>query len=456
MKTITKVFIVTFTAAFVFKTNAQQKCNETLSLFAGNVKSKNFVSAKPQLAYLRENCATINSAIYAYGETMLNYELKNASNKKEAAVALLQLYKDRIQNVPSKTKKGLMLSKIGAVMHDYKIGTIKEQYTVFDEAFTTDQKNFKNPRHIYKYFELYHTMYTLKEDGVSLEKFIEKFEEVNAKFDYEKKRLQNIKTKLLAKQEKQTLTTKEQKKIDGATKNIAAIDQFTKNMVILLEKEATCKTLVPLYQKKLEINKNDLQWLRKTASRLDSKKCNESPLFLELIIAIDNIEPTANSKYYLHTIYKRKGDEEKAKEYFDQYMAYETDGSKKAKILNNLGNKAVQKGQKSKARTYFLKAIKFDPTSGTAYINIARLYASSANECGTDEFSKRAIYWKAAEMAKKARQVDASKKGEATELINSYMQAAPSKTDIFKKGYKGGEKIQMKCWVGGNVTVPNL
>ncbi|WP_046756447.1 tetratricopeptide repeat protein [Kordia jejudonensis] len=457
MKTCTKVFIATSMTLVSLMTNAQNTCNETLSLFAGNVTSKNFSKAKSQLNYLRKNCATINSAIYAHGETVLTHELKNATNKKEAALALIQLYKDRIANVPAKTKKGLILTKIGGVMLNYKIGSLKEQYDVFDEAFTNDSKNFKNPRYLYQYFDLYYQMYASKEYGISLENFIEKYEAVNEKFEYEKLRLSNIKVDVLAKKEKnKTLTAKEKNRIKVATKNIAAIDQFTKNMVLLLEKEVTCETLVPLLEEKFESNKTNLQWLRKAAGRLDAKNCTKSPLFLELVIAIDITEPTAESKYYLYTIYKRKGDEEKAQHYFEAYLSYENDGTKKAKIITALGNKAAQKGQKSKARTLFLKALKFDPTFGSAYINLARLYASSANDCGTDEFSKRATYWKAAEMAKKAKQVDASKKQEATELINFYMQAAPSKTDIFNEGYKGGEKLPIKCWIGGTVTVPKL
>ncbi|WP_298419227.1 hypothetical protein [uncultured Kordia sp.] len=456
MKTITKVFIATFMGAVTLATNAQNKCNETLSLFAGNVTSKSFTKAKSQLTYLRKNCATINSAIYAHGEKVLQYELKNAGNKQESALELIQLYKDRIVNVPAKTKKGLILSKIGAVMLKHKIGTVKEQYDVFNEAFMTDPENFKNPKYLYKYFELYYKMYTANEYAITLENFIEKYEEMNGKFEYEKQRLSKIKSDLLTKKENnQTLTSKEQRKIDFAIKNITAIDLFVKNISVLLEKEATCKTLVPLYKKKLEVNKDDIEWLRKVAGRLDAKKCSESPLFLKLVVTIDSLEPTANSKFYLYTIYKRKGDEEKASMYFEQYLVYETDVSKKAKMLNMFGSKAAKLGQKTKARAFYLRALKFDPSNGSIYINMARLYASSANQCGTDEFTKRAVYWKAAEMVKKATQVDPSVK-EATELINFYMQSAPSKTDVFKEGYKGGEKLSIKCWIGGSVVVPKL
>ena len=45
---------------------------------------------------------------------------------------------------------------------------------------------------------------------------------------------------------------------------------------------------------------------------------------------------------------------------------------------------------------------------GRAHLLIASLYASSANDCGDNQFNKRAIYWLAADIAKKAGRVDAS------------------------------------------------
>ncbi|PTX59842.1 hypothetical protein C8N46_108155 [Kordia periserrulae] len=79
----TKVTI--FCVFFSVLSHAQNNCNELLSLFAENVKTKRFTEAAPQLAELRKNCASTNYAIYAYGERVLDDELEHASNKKEAA-----------------------------------------------------------------------------------------------------------------------------------------------------------------------------------------------------------------------------------------------------------------------------------------------------------------------------------------------------------------------------------
>jgi TPR repeat protein len=453
MKTITTTLLTTFFVLVSFTAKAQEGCNKTLSLFAGNVTAENYTDALPQLMYLRKNCPTINSAIYGHGEKVLKYELAKAKDKQAAAIELIQLYNDRMKYVPLKTKKGAILSKIGAVMIKHKIGSLEEQYNTFNEAFQTDQLNFKHPRYLYIYFELYHNMYTSGNYGLQLENLIEKYEAVQEKFEYEKQRLFKIKDEFKGKKE---LTAKENRKVIIANKNIAGIDTFTKKLIFIIEKEATCEALIPMFRKKMEENKNDLQWMKKAAGKLDAKGCKKDDLFIELVEAIDAVEPNANTKLYLHKIYESKGDIVKADEYFKQFLLLETDGVKKGKILNTKGIEATKKAQKSKARSLYLEAVKFNPSLGNAYINIARLYGSSANECGADEFSKRAIYWKAAAMARKAKQVDPSKKIEANKLINSYMNSAPSKTDIFEKGYTGGEKIIMKCWVGGTVIVPKL
>ena len=73
---------------------------------------------------------------------------------------------------------------------------------------------------------------------------------------------------------------------------------------------------------------------------------------------------------------------------------------------------------------------------GRAQLLIANLYAASANDCGDTQFKARAIYWLAADVARKAARVDESIKKLALKTAESYMGRAPSKTDIFTEGMK--------------------
>ena len=120
-----------------------------------------------------------------------------------------------------------------------------------------------------------------------------------------------------------------------------------------------------------------------------------------------------------------------------------------------IANKFKNAGRKSKARSYANKALGFQPSMGRAYLLIANMYADSANECGDSQFNKRAVYWLAADLARKAGRVDNSLSKIAKRTIDSYTGRAPSKTDIFTEGNEGSV-IKFNCWINRSVTVPKL
>ncbi len=93
---------------------------------------------------------------------------------------------------------------------------------------------------------------------------------------------------------------------------------------------------------------------------------------------------------------------------------------------------------------------------GIAYLKIAEMYAKSANNCGTSVFEKRAVYWLAADYAKRAGRVDPSLSSTATATVESYNGRAPQKSDIFQEDAAGKKISFSNCWIGESVTVPNL
>jgi tetratricopeptide (TPR) repeat protein len=139
---------------------------------------------------------------------------------------------------------------------------------------------------------------------------------------------------------------------------------------------------------------------------------------------------------------------------FNKAVSLESDAKKKANIYYKIATIYKKNGNKSQSRSFALKAVESNPSLGKAYLLIAGLYADSANDCGSTTFEKRAMYWKAAEMAKKAR-VDLSLRSRVNQTVDSYMQRAPSKTDIFSSGL-AGKTVSFNCWVGGSVAVPSL
>jgi tetratricopeptide (TPR) repeat protein len=222
-----------------------------------------------------------------------------------------------------------------------------------------------------------------------------------------------------------------------------------------LGKLADCENLVPLYSKDFEENKDDIDWVKKAASRLSVKECTEEPLFLKLVKQLDNLAPTSESKLYLSQLERNKGNISKSIEYLEESAEMQSNNSKKSRIYFRIAELKRNKGSYRSARSYYNKSLKYNPSNGRCYLRIAQMYSKSSNDCGTSVFEKRAVNWLAANMADKAVIVDASIKSEARAAANSYRQRAPSKSDIFTDGM-AGKTISFNCWIGGSVKVPNL
>ena len=141
--------------------------------------------------------------------------------------------------------------------------------------------------------------------------------------------------------------------------------------------------------------------------------------------------------------------------FYNESIELESDNIKKARISYKIATKFKNTRQYSKSREYARAALDFQPSMGRAYLLISNLYASSANNCGTSQFDKRAVYWLAAKEARKAASVDPSIRRTAVKTAESYEGRAPTKTDIFTEG-NAGKLISFKCWIGLSVTVPAL
>ena len=441
---------------------SKEECFSNLSIFAEYAKVKNYDAAYQPWLKVKADCPDLNPAIYVYGERILkDFIKKSTGNDKEVYKQdLLNLY-DQWLKYFSKSKNGnTQVGKILAIkaqfMISLKLGDDKEVYDIYNEAFTKDPTSFKSPKGLYNYFKIYFNLYKAENSSVSLESIFEKYEVLTEKFELEMS-VYSTKLDALLKKEQSAnpLTGKESRNKKVYEVNMVACSTYLKNLNAIIAKEATCENLIPLYRKNFVKFKTDPIWLNRAASRMDSKDCSDDPLFVELVEALHKLNPSANSAYYLGLLNDKKGNSKMAIEYYTESINLESDNLKKAKTLYKIALKFKKSRQYSKSRSYANKALKYQPSLGSAYLLIANLYAASANNCGNTQFEKRAIYWLAAKEAKKAASVDASVRKIANKTAVSYLGRAPSKTDIFTEG-KSGEIISIKCWIGKKVTVPSL
>ena len=458
-----KIFVFWIGLMIILPVSAQnsEECLQDLSIFAEYAKVKNYDEAYGPWLKVREACPSLNVAIFSYGERILKDRIKKATPEtRDAETAdLIKLYDQWLENFPTRRNvsvSGDIISSKAQAMLDYKTADKMEVYKTFDLAYQTDAKSFSNPKELYNYFKTLYDLYKEGNQGVTMEQLFNKYEEVSEKFEIESINLAKKLDVILKKQEEGTpLSSREvrSKCVYGINSN--AIGTFLSNLDAIISKEATCVNLVPLYKRNFEEFKSDAVWLKRAASRMDSKECSDDPFFVTLVEALHTLDPSADSAYYLGILKDKAGDSQEALKYYEESISLQTDPYKKAKILYKIAIKFKSAGRKSSARSYALKALRFQPSMGRAYLMISNLYAGSANDCGETQFNKRAVYWLAAQMAFKAGEVDASIKKLALKTARSYEGRAPSKTEIFTEGNQGAT-IEFDCWIKSSVKVPEL
>ncbi|MGM0933498.1 MAG: hypothetical protein ACQEWD_08650 [Bacteroidota bacterium] len=454
-KLIALVFGAVFGSSVV---NAQSNdCATMAALAYDDAKAKNYDAAYEPLMKVRKECPKYSLATFQYGERALKYKIDNAEGEeKEAFIEeLIELWEERLELFPQKTSKGKVYGDIAQLRFDYKIGDKEDQYEAFDKAFTEDPDNFTSPKGIYAYFSLLVDMQDAGER--SLEDVFAKYDEVIAKVESEENELAERLAPLLEKQDQaETLTAKEKTLVKNSEINLKAYNQVKNAINGKLGQRADCDNLIPLYTKDFDEKKTDVDWLRNANARLSAKDCTEDPLFMRVSEALHKLDPSAKSAFSLGQLAEAEGNRSKALQYYNEAAELEKDNSAKARIYYRIAGNYKDQGSFSQARTYYRRALRAKPSLGSAYLQIASMYAQSANNCGNTTFEKRAVYWAAADYARRAASVDPSIASNASQAASSYMGRAPQKSDIFQEGRNAGEAIKIGCWIGETVRIPNL
>jgi len=439
--------------------NAQEanKCDVNLSLEHDYINARKYDEALTYWNQLIKDCPKHSEAIYADGLKIFKYKLKKAQKAGDKAQAkqyvdkILSLYDQWIANFPNSKNIGRVYHDKGLAMYVNKVGSKEDLYHIFSKGYQLDPSKFTNPKAIYGYFDSAVELY--KNKKLSFEEIINIYDNMMAAIDKSVVKYTKMMEDLQKKEDAGELMKKEEKKLKAIRKNLPVYTVVAKNLDKTLGELGDCKHLVPLYKRTFDANKDNPTWLRKAAANLSKKDCSNDPIFEKLVVQLDKIQPSYNSAYFLGILNEKHGHINTAINYYKKAINLSDKAYDKAKIYYKLARLAEKRGQKAQARTYAYKALEFKPSMGSAYLLIARLYARSANSCGNNEFDKRATYWLAANMADKAARVDPSIAKSARKVAAAYRAKAPSKTDVFMQG-KAGKKIQMKCWIGGSVTVP--
>lgn len=425
-----------------------EKCKTNLSIFYEYAKVKNYGPAFEPWKWCFDNCPESNLNVYSYGLRIAEdrYEKAPQGEKVAAGKLIDEIYTKRIQYFPK---------NLGKVYSDWAI-SLEERGASKNEIFEKLEAAFKadpsglSVKNMAKFFQ----EVTNRNKDTNTQKVFDTYDDVleavNVKIDGYTKELDKIN----AKEAKGTALSKKDartQKNNGI--NLRGLGQVEAILDQIIGEVATCDRLVPLYHKNFDANKSDAKWLRRAASRLFSKECTEDALYPKIVEAYVNAEPSSDAYIFYADILEERGKTGEAMTYRKKAIDVETDPYKKAKYLYEIGA-TYRRRSPSTAASYARQALQYQPSMGRAYLLIASAYAASANNCGTDEFSKRMVYVAAANKARTAKSVDPSITSTANKYIQSYDANAPAKKLVFTMGLTSGASYKIGCWIGETVRIP--
>ena len=443
MKKITFLLAITVLLVTV-KTNAQddalRECTIKYNLFKGDFQSKKYEDAYTNWIYLMDNCEDLSINIYKYGSDLVQ-------DIRKDPVLAKRVYEQRLKYYPNESPAKVH-SDYATYLADNNLASDKEVFVILEKAYEISPQDM-GVRNIYKYFQGVTDKYKDENPQRVFDTYDDVVESVGEKLDGYAQRINELSDST------RVLDSKEKRLLQAYQTNSTALGTIEGGLDAIISEIATCDRLVPLYKRDFEANKGNSIWLRRAVSRMFSKECQDEPMFETLAKAYAEATPSPDSYSFYAGILEKNGDASGAVAMRKKAFDLETDPIKKSRYKLKFAETARNRGQLSEARSLAREAIRYNPSSGRAYLLIARLYQSSVNNCGSGEFEKRMVYAAALRQAQIAESVDPSMSSVARKYVDNYRANLPSKKVIFTAGVTPGSSYTIKCWIGETVNVPN-
>ncbi|MCE5179094.1 MAG: hypothetical protein LLF81_08125 [Porphyromonadaceae bacterium] len=411
-------------------------CRLNLSLMQTSAKAESYDSAlKPWMA-VYENCPASSKNIYIYGPRIFKalYEATpDAAKKKEYLDKTMEIYDTRIKYYGEDDAKGTILAYKA---YDYMelMGEKTDQAVVYSwlgEAIK-EMKGNMNPLDAYSYYMVASLSQYLN-DNSKKDQYLQDYFTV---VGYVDQAIANAKS------------ANDQANADylGMVK-----DGIVKGFIS--SGAGDCKTLTEYYADKVEPNKANKEFLNEVINALGSVGCSETDLYFTASEYLYRLEPSAGAAIGLANKSLRDKDYDTALKYYDEAANLETDKNKASDYMMQLAGIFSNQRNFAKARQAAIEATVYNPNNGEAYILIAQLYASSANNIFSEPEKAGLVYLVAVDKLQKARAVDPSVAAKANSLINRYSAAFMDTETAFMMGIKSGETVFIPGWIGESTTV---
>ena len=439
------------------------RCIQSISIMNTNVKNKEYKIAYNAWKVLFDEFPVARVDTYTNGIKILNDFINNEADpqkKEEYIDELMSIYDQQIKYLPqlqaiTKTKlsEGQILGKKVIDLIKYrKNAPAEEVYEMLAKSVELEQG--KSEYVVTELFMKYSAL-KYKNDQSHGEQIIEDY--LNASVyivDVLDKYHDNIEKCLQKYQEegdpKDSINAgKYSKMIDASRVAKSNIDAYFIN-----SGAASCEDLDRIYAPLIEENKDNIEYLNKVITVMAMLKCTNQDAYLAASEYAFEIDPNPTSKAAMGCGYRyfKRGDIDKAMEYFDRAIELEASVTNKSELCYKVADIYYNLSKYGKARSYAQKALALNSKYGAPHILIAQCYAATPS-WSDDNTLNNCTYYLCIDRLERAKSVDPSVKREADKLIAAYKKYTPSNEELFMKGYKTGEKVTIGGWINETTTI---
>lgn len=216
--------------------------------------------------------------------------------------------------------------------------------------------------------------------------------------------------------------------------------------LFITSKVASCDNLIALFTPRYEANPNDLDLVTNIVKMLSSTDdCTDNDLYLKAATSMHQLQPSAQSAYFLYRLNASKDNFNEAVKYIEEAIASpDLDNATMADYNYQLAAYCVKNGKNDKAFAAAQKAIELDGSyAGKCYYLIGSIWSTVT--CGGDEIQKRAKYWVACDYMQKAKAADPTLADDCNSMIGQFSVYFPKTEDAFMYDLTDGQSYSISC-----------
>lgn len=400
-------------------------CIESNSLYVEFYKQKNYKDAKGPWLKAVQTCPKYSKNLYIKGSGMYKSFIKaeKDADKRAALVdSLMWIYDTRIENFG---QRGYVLGRKGSDLLRYDKSRFEEAYGMLKESFEL-QGNKSERGAITSYYIATEKM--VKADKLEEAAMVELFPKLSEVVAYN-----------VANPKK---PTDKQKWVDTG-----------KKLETIFSDYANCEALVGIYQPKFDANPKDTLLLAQIIAFLSQSDCTDSELFLSASMNLDEIKPSALSKFGIGRSLLKKERYSEAISYFKQAAELAQVDEMKLNSYRYIALTNLQTKSYANAKAYAIKILGIDSKNAEAYMIIGDAYLYGARTVGDNPCEKSGGYWAAISKYQRAKSLDPSLADKANKKIASAKNQFPKKEDCFFYNITDGQTIHVGGWINEDVTV---